>query len=270
MKYVTLNESVSIDEIEDSDFRKKFPTINFYHGSTYSGEPTVMPFRLRSKPKDTLIKVHDTINEFSVAHFGLPIRNLLFLYTDDDEASNYGHVNVVIPVGTNYRIFYHPDIHDMTGALHVGYGDDFDERAVDSALDTIVESDAVMNAFESMDVNDAVTIVLQQMTIETSDAVVGFRKFIKQHLATVAQGMADDSSFSEERTQAMMDAITDEAIEELVSEFDSLLSIDFESVAEEYLNGIEEVTNGNQLDLSSDPEFMMYAPDGFYIMPQQL
>lgn len=86
-------------------------TIKLYHwGQKPVVDFDIIKFRQRSKPTDTPIIIHTTINHYAKQRFNLPIRNLFFTYTTKKDEK----ANRVIPIGNNVTYYYHPEVEDMT------------------------------------------------------------------------------------------------------------------------------------------------------------
>lgn len=106
-----------IETIMDDASKQSFNNYGstLYHGSHTITSPTLVGFRLREKPRDTFILIHNKINEYAIKRFGTPVRNLMFATKDIKQAKHYSHdVCSVIPNTDDYRLFYHVYMDDMT------------------------------------------------------------------------------------------------------------------------------------------------------------
>lgn len=252
MKYHMLNEGVNKHNIVNQPFIDNHDDMVLYHGTVKISEPTEMEFRFRSKPMSTIKELHEKINELSEDKFGIPVRNLLFTYPNDsDSVMTYGNSNVIVPIGKNYRIFYHPSLHDMTEDLNVG---DYSDIPIKNITDELMElDDGSMGEYyrhyvewlqehEELTSGDYSGIIGAFYNLE--DNAEQDNDFVHVHL----------KNFIKNNKKDILDIIM-KAVKE---------SID--SIAHQYVSGLEELGEDENVD---GVEMMVYAPNGFYIMPEQ-
>jgi len=64
------------------------------------------------KPSDTPQQLHDVFNSYFTKHHGHPFRNAMFVSGSDIEASGYGKVYKIFPIG-DYNYVWSSDIDDL-------------------------------------------------------------------------------------------------------------------------------------------------------------
>ena len=79
-------------------------------------------------PRDMDQGLHEKLNVFFNNTYGHPYRNGVFVTGDADEASQYGQLYQIFPIG-NFDYLWSPDIPDLMGALSTynHYNEDFNE-----------------------------------------------------------------------------------------------------------------------------------------------
>lgn len=92
-----------IDKPKDTDFGGLYGNV-LYHGSN-TLEEGWHEFRMRKNPRGTFGPYHHELNKRLTDKLGLPVRNLMFVTTNYNEAANYGKVYNIYPHGNDYRIF---------------------------------------------------------------------------------------------------------------------------------------------------------------------
>jgi hypothetical protein len=76
-----------------------------------NGLDSISP-RLDRLPRNIPDDVHNTLNELFTKKFGWPYRNGIFTTSDDIDASIYGKVRVLFPIG-ELKYVWHPGIGDL-------------------------------------------------------------------------------------------------------------------------------------------------------------
>lgn len=254
-------EGVELDEIQKEPFFRKYG-FSLIHGSSIKfEESTFINFRFRKKPTDTPIVIHDKINKLSVDKFGIPVRSLLFSYHEETAVTSgntWGYSYFVIPKGNNYRMFASPSVMDLTSdyELIYSYGvnpTESDLLKLDDMLTDSLPDQSVFNDF----------------TAEISE--YGLRNDLSN--------LRDIDIIDELYDDALNDAIESPYIdEEKIEEFKLLYSENRDKVHNivedfleslmdvmitEYVEGVEEIDT-----IIRDAEIMVYAPDGFYLVPK--
>lgn len=266
MRYDLLTETVSYDEIRSQPFFNKFDKFRLYHGMRHElDEPTIIPFRFRKKPVDTPEIIHNSINKVSEETFGVPIRNLKFLYPSSIQTRAYGKPYMVIPKG-HFKLYTNPTVYDMTVDYDLDdIRSDMYYDAFEILFDRIKESvqEFLLELYDEEDESELQMIVLTIDKLEpigrnyTNDIVryssnnpaTSFREYIR----TSAYKLLDDD------VADYIDSILDQMI-------NSVLNMWFKRFATEYVNGVIEVKSDS--DANRPSEFMLYAPDGMYIIPE--
>lgn len=245
-----LNESVEVDEILKQPYFRYFPNMRLYHGTPNKfSEITFLPFKLRTSPTNTDKRVHDIVNELTLDEFGLPLRSLLFCYRYDE--TMYGHSYMIVPKG-EFRLFHNPNIHDMTIDLGVDVFVDHDapDTIPDKLYPYIGENeyteffvDKIMENVDIMDVDIHVVIeAMNDMVDEFDDDGEDFEKvfhFINSHKEDILMKIG-------------------ESVNEMLRD-----------IAHEYVSGIEEITSEESGFEDDRSEVMLYAPNGFYVIPDE-
>jgi len=98
-----------------------------YHITNNYNEDRMLKFKLREKPTDTPLLIHEVVNKLSIKKFKLPIRSLFFAYAK--KMSN--NAMRVIPLGDKVQYFYHPDIEDFTAWFYFDAMPMVDEAILD-------------------------------------------------------------------------------------------------------------------------------------------
>lgn len=256
MKRTLLTESASIDDIKSQPYFSKFPDLRLLRGVRKDIDDIIhIPFRYRDKPLDTDVHLHNAVNEESITEFGLPIRNLIFATEHKENAAKYGSVYVIVPKGDKFRLFYHPNIEDMTGAYDAADAD-FMSRIMESAIEYMMELDIPNDVLDGMfsDYEDDILNAVRRIKIHTRN----YGQEIEKSLYT---NLKDDIDSDSAREISSM--IADRIMEDV--------NDGIERVAREYVEGIEEATRDDEYTPSIDyPEIMLYAPDGVYLVQEYL
>lgn len=278
MKYVMLkeNDEELVDQILNQPFMKSFSELRLYRGlSKQNDEIMKVGFKFRESPKDTDKTLHDMINQESTRMFGVPIRNLMFTYPTIESAEKYGGVNMIVPIGDRFQMFYHPEIHDMTAAL-VAESDSLMERLIDGALDSIASLDAVNDATESEMIADAIDHVLGDISFETNNPRQEFKDNLQKRVPDIIhKEFANNPEMSQDEKDAILDELYDRKwLESLSTLFSDIMDDDLEAMVNDYLSDIEVVEvsdSDDDMHIYADDngsEIMVYAPDGFYVIPE--
>lgn len=270
MKYKMLKEDVDelSAKVKEQPFFIENKETPMFHGTQASFDDiTKFNFKYRKAPKDTHNDLHNAINELSEDELEIPVRNLLFAYLDAHGAENYGNVYVIIPIGSNYQIFFHPDIDDMTGYYHANM-DTLMDNIVDTAIDHIHSSDIIGDNLNHQETHDAVVSVIDHMSFHTSNTVTEFRDILEKSKDGIIDTLKELDR-DEDDIEDMVDEISDgDWIDEIISYYEEDIDLQFEDMATEYITGIEVFEDGGDVSDVGDAEMMVYAPDGFYAIPQ--
>lgn len=121
------DERFTMNEIDIYSQPSYDSTTKLYHITSNYNEDRLLKFKIRDKPTDTPLLIHEVVNKLSVKKFKLPIRSLFFTYTK--KMSN--NAMRVIPLGNNVQYFYHPDIEDFTSWFYFDAMPMVDEAILD-------------------------------------------------------------------------------------------------------------------------------------------
>lgn len=267
-----LCESVSLDTVMNEPYFKHFSDVLLYRGvrSSYD-EITEMPFKLRTKPLDSAKFIHDAINDESESRFGLPIRNLMFSYTEEEQAQGYGKVVVIVPKGDNFKLFYNYEIEDLT-AQYMLKPDSVYERMWDDALQDYSNMDFSNEiAGDNWELEEVIELAIEDVQFETEQLLKELYSHLTKTLPSKLQLVADKHDIDRERLEQLHTIIENDDIpEQVTARFKDMMVYFVERIVTEYLDGVEEVDDQDDMDLSTRPEIMIYAPDGFYVVPLEL
>lgn len=244
---INMLEDISQQDILSQPYFDRFPNIRFYHGTrNATDEIQEVPFKLRTKPKDTNRFLHDAINELSTDQFGIPIRNLLFAYIDKRLGSIYGNVFVIIPKG-DFKVYFHPDINDMTIDLDMNHKKSVLNDIIELAL-TDLENDELVNYLTKDEIDrwfHHVEHFIERKTVHHINAVI------------------DDLLSTAEIPKDQYDTF-DSYLKQKVEQYQPIV---YMKLAEQYISDVKEITHENELNYNEEPELMIYAPNGFYAIP---
>ena len=239
-----LNENFTIDEVESQPFMDDFDGLELYHSTPKKYHDIhKMEFRFRSKPQTTVHKFHDLVNEYSIEKFDIPIRNLLFCY--DEACGMYGFPYRIVPIGS-CRMFYAPGINDMT--IHYNI-DDLDN--VDFNIDDF------MGHFEKLIPSKYSEKFVKELFSSGSSEV--HPSDIEYTLEVLDDEYEGDEY---EKFRIAVNDSTDKIIEMIQHQYD----IEMKRMAKEYVRNCQEITTYNYDDIDNE-EIMLYAPNGFYVIP---
>lgn len=268
MRYELLTESVSYDEIRSQPFFDKFDKFRLYHGMRHSLDtPTLIPFRFRNKPVDTPEIIHNIINIITEERYGLPIRNLKFLYPSAIQTRAYGTPYMIVPKG-EFMLYTNPYVYDMTIEYELDYigGDLFTNifksvygRITESVQQYILEElddededeDDLSNIHEVMDNLEKISLNYHDgiLKYSSNDISASFKNYIKANVYELL-----DSSIAD-----YIDSILEDIIK-------SVMTIHVKRFATDYVKNIIEVDSDS--DGNQPSEFMLYAPNGMYVIPE--
>lgn len=199
----------------------EFISVPLYVGSASAVEGT-LSFRFRDKSRNSIVFVHNIVNEMTNDKFGLPLRSLFFCTPDPDHAATYGKLFEVTPIG-DWRAFASQEVMDMT--LDIG------------AMNYHIEMSIVKQFFgDDQDiVKGAIQPVMRKLTNEED-----LNRFIEKLKRAIPQDISSD-------IDATLQRFKDELINKLNDYVDSI-----EELTEE---------NAEDL-LSDGAEVMLYSPNG--------
>ena len=267
-----LTESIEIDDVLSQPYFKNNPKFFLYRGSSYFDEITKLEFRFRKRSVDTLDFIHNQTNDLSIEKFGLPIRNLLFCYPNIDNASSYGPVHLIVPIGNNYKMYANHMINDFTEDLSMG--NRFYHKAATSVVAKIINMEFLWELS-----NENVTLT------DTLEKILGGANFgrdnnVVEKLESILNNSIDDvidyKVFRNEITQEQADECfiilkDNHIISSIIDKFKELYDNFLDNTLNNYINGVTELSVTDDIDDSSNsPEIMLYAPDGFYIIPRSI
>ncbi|ASV44232.1 hypothetical protein PBI_SCTP2_217 [Salicola phage SCTP-2] len=126
------NDSISNEDfyyykdliVNSNYFTNNFESIKdgnaLHHGTDVTlSNMDIIDITERSQPKDTDVVIHDIVNELSKQHFGIKIRNKLFITPNNSIASSYGiNTYKIIPLG-DYNIYQSNNIRDLYADLSI-------------------------------------------------------------------------------------------------------------------------------------------------------
>lgn len=257
MKIKMLNESedLVIDAVKDSEFNKIYGGI-LYKG-VHSPKTAMFPFKERSMPRDTWAPYHVTINKFAYEKFGINVRNLLFVSTKYSQASTYGAVVRIFPVG-HYRMFYAEGYDDMTNCLYAFTSDAYRKffffikntltkylSLRSGELDHLVDSDkgnfvhglVIKTSRGNFDMPEAIAFIKENLKEKVKEKLIELDKY--------------DEKF-------------DKKFDKL---YDKFYKTEFEEPINNYVSSLVEVKKSSQL-LNYEGEVMLYSPDGIYAITE--
>ncbi len=272
MKIEMLCESVEIDDIKNQPYFDRFPEVLLYRGIRKNYDDIVeLPFQFRTKPLDTASFIHDAINDVSQKIFNLPIRNLIFSYTVIEGTEGYGHPAIIVPKGDDFKLFYNPEVEDLT-AYEGLKADMIYERMWDSALQDFINMDYGNEIVgDYWELEEAIQLAIEDVTFETTDMLKELYNHLSKTLASFLQLVAKKHDTDNERLDELHDAISNlDVATEVTQKFKELFEDFIERIASDYVDGVEEVDSEDDMDLSNNPEIMIYAPDGFFVVPVEM
>lgn len=241
-----LNESITMDEVNSQPFIEDFEGLELYHATPKKfDEIQKFNFRFREKPQTSVVEIHDAINRISQEKFGLPIRNLLFCFPQP--STMYGYPYKIVPIG-NFRMFYHPGIHDMT--VDLGFDEHstftYDNGEYIKKLSTMIPSPYTEELGQK--------IFDEEMLFD----------FDEEHLREMIDELGDEYEDGENFND-FSKTIYDNK-EKLFKLQQSAIVDVMEHYASEYVSGLVEISPYNYDEIDNE-EIMVYAPNGFYVVP---
>lgn len=267
-----LVESTDTNEVANQPFFEKFPEVRLYRGIRKPFEEiTKLSFKFRTKPLDSVIEAHDAINKESEEVFGIPVRNLMFSYTEEESAESYGEVCIIVPIGESFKLFYNPDVEDLTAYEGLSR-DSYHERMLETVMDQFFTLDIANEVVDDSywEMIDVVNGLIDKVTFHSDDMLSELKQFMQNNIHAGIQLVAKKHNTNEERLDELHDYADQSGIVDDVTEKFKVLMDDYlERMASQYVEGIEEVDEEDDLDLSNNPEIMIYAPDGFYVIPKE-
>lgn len=225
-----------------------------YHNSL-PGKKRYMPFKFRNNPRDTLTPFHNEVNMLSKQHLGMPVRSLLFALkslSDLEAIRTFGTIYKTFPVSDNFRIFYAPNIRDMTI--------DLSAEPSWAANETYIEVENVLykNLINQDDVDRKM-----------------LSKGVYQKIQWVFEYNDDDPSmnideyfnncFAEVKKFLNRKGIEYDIINEVEDAF-IRTRVKLQNKAYQYVMSIEEVSPDDDMSsIGGDIELMVYDPRGFIL-----
>ena len=271
MKIKMLCESVDVDEVFKEPFFESFSEVRFYRGVRKAyHDITEMEFKFRTKPLDSSPIIHNKINELSEKIFGVPVRNLIFTYTEFEAARAYGDVVEIVPKGNNFKIFYNPYINDLTANAGLK-----PENLYEHMWDDLVDAFGNMNYVEDMigeywEIGKSIGMAIEEISFHTTDIIREFESYLNTKLPGLLNLVAKEHNTADDRLDELHHFIeTSNIIDNIIDIFKELMDEFIEQIATEYLDNVDEVDEEDEMDLSNNPEVMIYAPDGFYVIPSE-
>lgn len=245
MRYTELMESVELDSLRNLPFYKDFKNLTLYRGTENPPPETAFQkFRFRNKPVDTPLGIHEAINAESEKTFGLPIRNLLFGYGDAIHTRGYGSPTIILPVG-EFRLFAHKTTFDMTIENDFDLPQrDFFENIFKKVVDRLVDGEFPLSNFEK---EKLVERYKQNINKHGNDIDVMFTWYIWERMS---QYTMDDSNAL---FQKLRNVVTGQ------------IAKSYQEFARDYISDVYEISPS---DTVGDVEIMIYAPEGFYTVPE--
>lgn len=250
MYYNKLAESVEVSELTNQPYFDKFPSIRLYRGMSCSSDDIqFISFKFRDKPRNTNIRLHDAINKESVDKFGIPIRNLMFAYSIPKPTVTYGSTHIIVPKG-KFTLYVNPNVFDMTNDFARSILSNF-ESIKDDVFNELLNKDygakyntdydfkSLFNELRKEDFNELqspVTYIIDQV----EEASIPFNN----------SDVADYLELDIRKT------VSKHSMDMVVNN------------ADKYVNSVIEVDSENDIDWSKNPEIMVYAPNGFYVVPE--
>lgn len=102
-------------------------TVKLYHVTDDYHSDRLLKFKLRDKPTDTPLMIHDMVNKLSMKRFNIPIRRLFFTYTRPLNS----RAMRAIPLSDSVQYFYHPDIEDFTSWIYSDFKSEINNEIED-------------------------------------------------------------------------------------------------------------------------------------------
>lgn len=240
-----IKENATMDMVEKEPFNELYPELKLYHGSHKLNTDKILkvPFKFRKRSQTTIADFHEAMNEESQEYFDLPIRNLLFCHPYEDDS--FGRTYQIVPIG-QCRMFFHPNINDLT--VDMGYANyhvfDYDSEQFIEELVKALPSSPHMEELGKMIFDGEVIFHFDPLYLDgfveeivnSHDDTQQFKATIQDHSDTIHR-IVEDSAY-----QVMLQH------------------------AGRYIDGVVEVDESNY-HLIDDEEIMVYAPNGFYVVP---
>ncbi len=200
--------------------------IKLYHNTRDYKESRLLKFKFRDKPRDTDIVVHNIVNDLTMKKFGLPLRNLFFVYvsTFDKTARQMR----AIPLGNNVRYFFNPEVDDMT----FWFNDTVMGTQLLEFISAMVQDDSIATDEHA---------IVNQITSSITNSVT-----LKDMIEDMANRLHGYVSEPTEFTRIVLKFII--------------------SKLKDYVNNIKEVDSVRKLPIPTNAEVMIYAPDDIYLI----
>lgn len=255
MRYYQINENTEDIEnvIKSQPFLKQFREMRLYHGTDSISEVMLVPFKLRNKPKDTPDYIHNALNAATKEKFGVPVRSLLFTYPDSDGVYQYGNTIMIVPNGS-FRLFLVNGIHDLTVDMELdNITSKRYERWFNEVVDTLYE-----RGFD----REGIELVLHKLESSYSYVTRYYSgSIIDAFSSFIIHGL--DDGLDDEDYGSIPDI--EGAVRNTVKE---VVEWNLMQLGEEYADSITEVENDGDFKNSNLSEIMVYAPNGFYAIPE--
>ena len=272
MKYNQLVESVSLNDIKNEPFMQEYPSTKLYKGIKKDfSDITLIPFKLRDRPLDTYGLIHEVVNELSLSKFGFPIRSLSFTTTSSKVASNYGTVYNIVPKG-NFKLFSNPTISDFAfsdfGGSPVSQENNTIRHYAMDIADTVLEFDQFKNLSDKesfqLALNNHNMEYLNLFDVDDWDEIMtmdGLAEFIATVFFTAFR---DDVTYYDNDTDWLAESI----YQNMLAIFKSETRRYIYQLCKQYVDGVVELDTSNIGYVAEHhTEIMMYAPNGFYLIP---
>lgn len=241
-----LNENISMDEINSQKFMEDFEGLSLYHATTKSfNEIHELNFRFRKKPQTTITELHDAINKISLERFGLPIRNLLFCHPE--VSTMFGIPYQIVPIG-EFRMFYCPGVNDMT--VDFGY-----ENYYVFTYDNTEYVEKMMDMLPS-----AYTKELAEKIFDGEMVFVLDKSYLEDYVSDLRDDYGSEKDFD-----AFADMVYSNIEEIFQLQYYAINDI-MHIYADGYVSNVEGIDTSNYGDITNE-EIMVYAPNGFFVIP---
>lgn len=193
----------------------------------------------------------------------------MFTYPDFEDAQNYGGVCIIIPIGENYKLFANNEIHDLTADM--GLGDTFFDNLIPDVIDIMSTMDVVNTVIDSQGyLVDVFENLIDNTQFHTNEFVNEFHKWLSKHIGESIDTYAVNHEIDDETVLNWKNYIKDEdVIGQLTDMFEQYMVNEIEHKADEYIEHVEEITEDDDIVFDIIPEIMVYAPDGFYVVPEE-
>lgn len=240
-----LFESNVFEEIKDLDYLKNNEITDLMRGSRNEIESTKIAFKESRPPKDTWKPFHETVNRLAEEKVGYAVRNGMLATNDLEQTGIYGS-NVYHVVPTNgFKVYYNPNVRDMTAHYDVFLGKIRDD--IWNIFYYATGSGAKFNPLKDR---------IHTFVMDYDGDILGSIDEIEQRINVALQLLGQEAL-------NLLETKKEEIMEQVREYFNSL-----NDTAIQYVNGIKSID-----DISSETsflgEFMVYAPNGIYLINSQ-